>query len=220
MTDRITDFISRRDLIRSELGGTDKVERIHAQGRRTIREHIDAFCDPGSFDELGTFARSANPADVDTTPGDGKIGGHAKVGGRPVTVFGDDITVRRGSSSMVASRKIERLTEHALKAGNPIVHFGQTGGARIPDTLGTEGFVQVTPRREASLRRRRVPLATLVVHLRALRFRGAGPGHLPCGDVAPGVRGRHRRADLLRGSGRRGGARAHHRSDRPVRGQR
>jgi acetyl-CoA carboxylase carboxyltransferase component len=164
VSEHLDDFRSRRDTIRSELGGADKVERIHARGRRTIREHIEAFCDPGSFEELGTFARSSTPADAADTPGDGKIGGHATFsGGRPVTVYGDDITVRRGSSSLVGSRKVERLSEQALRAGNPMVHFGQTGGARIPDTLGTEGFVSVTPRREPSLRRRRVPLATLIV---------------------------------------------------------
>lgn len=155
-------FRDRRDKVRHELGGLDKVERVHAGGRRTIREHLDAFLDPGSFDEVGTFSRSANPLDVDVTPGDGKIGGHGTIGGRPVTVYGDDVTVRRGSSSVVGSRKIERLTEQALRAGNPIVHFGQTGGARIPDTLGTEGFLQVTPKRSPSLRRRRVPLCTIV----------------------------------------------------------
>jgi acetyl-CoA carboxylase carboxyltransferase component len=164
VSELLDEFRERRERIRRELGGADKVARIHERGRRTIREHIEGFCDPGSFEEVGTFARSANPPDAGDTPGDGKIGGHATFGGgRPVTVFGDDVTVRRGSSSIVGSRKVERLTEQALVAGNPIVHFGQTGGARIPDTLGTEGFVSVTPRREPSLRRRRVPLATIVV---------------------------------------------------------
>ncbi len=155
-------FRARRDKIRTELGGLDKVAKVHAQGRRTIREHIEAFLDPGSFDELGTFSRSSNPVDKDVTPGDGKIGGHGTSAGRPVTVFGDDITVRRGSSSQIGSRKIARLTEQALTAGNPIVHFGQTGGARIPDTLGTEGFMSVTPSRDGSLRQHRVPLATII----------------------------------------------------------
>ncbi|MPY92794.1 MAG: hypothetical protein GEV08_06910 [Acidimicrobiia bacterium] len=158
----VEELHARRDRVRRELGGLDKVDRVHAQGRRTIREHLGAFLDPGSFEEVGTFSRSANPLDVDVTPGDGKIGGHGLLDGRPVTVYGDDVTVRRGSSSIVGSRKIERLTEQAIRAGNPIVHFGQTGGARIPDTLGTEGFLQVTPKRSPSLRRRRVPLCTIV----------------------------------------------------------
>ena len=59
---------ARRDKVRAELGGTAKVERVHAAGRRTIREHIDAFLDAGSFEEVGTFARSANPADATRRP--------------------------------------------------------------------------------------------------------------------------------------------------------
>ncbi len=159
----VADMHARRDKIRTELGGTAKVERIHAEGRRTIREHLDGFLDPGSFDEVGTFSRSANPADAARSPGDGKIGGHGLIDGRPVTVYGDDVTVLRGSSSLVGSRKIARLTEQALHAGNPIVHFGQTGGARIPDTLGTEGFVEVGPKRTGKPRARRVPMATIIV---------------------------------------------------------
>jgi acetyl-CoA carboxylase carboxyltransferase component len=162
-TDPISEFRQRRDRIRADMGGADKMARIHAQGRRTIREHIAAFLDSGSFEEVGTFARSANPADVAETPGDGKIGGHGTIDGRPVTVFGDDVTVRRGSSSVIGSRKIERLMEHAIQAGNPLVHFGQTGGARIPDTLGSEGFVEVQPKRSNSRRRRRVPMVTAIV---------------------------------------------------------
>ena len=154
----------RAGRVRTDMGGAAKVERIHERGRRTVREHIEGFCDlaaPSRRSARSPARPTRRPAD---TPGDGKIGGHATFGGgRPVTVFGDDVTVRRGSSSLVGSRKIERLDRQALTAGNPIVHFGQTGGARIPDTLGTEGFVEVTPKRSHSLRRRRVPLCTIIV---------------------------------------------------------
>lgn len=156
-------FRERRERVRSELGGPERVARIHARGGRTVRERIDALVDPGSFEEVGTFAVSATPADRASTPGDGKIGGHATIDGRPVSVAGDDITVKRGSSSLVGSRKLARIFEHALRAGQPIVYLGETGGARIPDTLGSEGFAQVPPAVGMSLRRRRVPVATAIV---------------------------------------------------------
>ena len=159
----VADLRERRDTIRRDLGGSDRVARLNERGERTIRDHIARFCDPGSFAEVGTFSRSANPDDRTSTPGDGKIGGHAKVDGRSITVWGDDITVKRGSSSIVGSRKLHRLIEAALRAGNPIVHFGQTGGARIPDTLGTEGFVEVTPGGLLPVRQRTVPMATAIV---------------------------------------------------------
>ena len=159
----VADLRDRREAIRRDLGGAERVARLHGRGERTIRDHIERFCDPGSFVEVGTFSRSINPADRETTPGDGKIGGHATANGRPVTVWGDDITVKRGSSSIVGSRKLHRLVETAFSAGNPIVHFGQTGGARIPDTLGTEGFVEVTPGGLLPVRQRRVPMVTAIV---------------------------------------------------------
>ena len=40
--------------------------------------------------------RETRPEDRDETPGDGKIGGHARIDGRPVVVFGDDFTVAIG----------------------------------------------------------------------------------------------------------------------------
>lgn len=159
----VADMRQRRRTIRTDMGGAAKVAALHERGERTIRDHIDGFTDASSFVEVGTFSRSLNPDDRDTTPGDGKIGGHATVAGRPVTVWGDDITVKRGSSSKGGSRKLERLIEAAFRAGNPLVHFGQTGGARIPDTLGTEGFVEVTPGGLLPVRRRRVPMATAIV---------------------------------------------------------
>ena len=163
LPEAVADMRARRETVRRDMGGASKVAAMRERGERTIRDHIDGFVDVGSFAEVGTFSRSMNPDDKDVTPGDGKIGGHATVAGRPVTVWGDDITVKRGSSSKVGSRKLERLIEAAYRAGNPLVHFGQTGGARIPDTLGTEGFVEVTPGGLLPVRQRRVPMATAIV---------------------------------------------------------
>ncbi|NNL86513.1 MAG: methylmalonyl-CoA carboxyltransferase, partial [Myxococcales bacterium] len=131
---------ARAARVREEMGGSDKLARMRATGDRTIREHIDGLVDPGSFREIGTFARSLRPEVRDTTPGDGKIGGHAKIDGRSVAVFGDDITVLRGSSSIVGTRKEHRLYDRAMAMGIPMVHFGETGGGRIPDLMGSEGI--------------------------------------------------------------------------------
>jgi acetyl-CoA carboxylase carboxyltransferase component len=146
------------------MGGAERVARMGAEGDRTIREHIDAFLDPGTFRELGTFSRSMRLEDRDKTPGDGKIGGHGLVDGQPLVVFGDDITVRRGSSSLVGSRKEVRLYQRAVEMGVPMVHFGETGGARIPDIMGAEGISEGGELFPAfSTRRHRVPMATAIV---------------------------------------------------------
>src|SRR5207237_4661138 len=92
-------FRAQRETIRREMGGLDKIARVHDRGRITIRERIDSLVDPGSFNEIGTFARSAREDARDSTPGDGKLGGIAAIDGRPVAVLGDDVTVLSGSSS-------------------------------------------------------------------------------------------------------------------------
>lgn len=154
---------ARATRIRADMGGAEKVAALHAEGQKTIRDHIDAFLDPGSFRELGTFSRSMRLADRDTTPGDGKIGGHGTADGRPVAVFGDDITVKRGSSSLVGGRKEHRLYERALAMGIPLVHFGQTGGGRIPDLIGSEGISEAGELFAMARRRHEIPMATAIV---------------------------------------------------------
>ncbi len=154
---------TRAERVRRDMGGADKVARMRASGDKTIREHIDGLVDADSFRELGTFSRSIRPEVRDTTPGDGKIGGHARIDGRPIAIFGDDITVLRGSSSIVGTRKESRLYERALAMSIPIVHFGETGGGRIPDLMGSEGISEPGGLFDVAKRRHRVPMATAIV---------------------------------------------------------
>ncbi|MEZ5235983.1 MAG: carboxyl transferase domain-containing protein [Acidimicrobiales bacterium] len=144
--------------------GLDRIERLH-RGRPVDRPgaHRCARGVAGSFREIGRFAHSANPDDRDSTPGDGKIGGHARIDGQDVVVYGDDVTVRQGSSAVVGERKDERLVQHALRHGTPIVYIGETGGARIPDILGSEGISSIVPFPSVGGRRHRVPMATVIV---------------------------------------------------------
>ena len=149
------------------MGGAPAVARLHERGERTVREHIDGFLEKvvgpdgrerSSFEEIGTFTHSMRPEDRPTTPGDGKIGGVGTInGGRPVMVGGDDITVKRGSTAEVGSRRIARLVDLAVRKGMPFVYFGQTGGARIPDIMGSEGFAELPSMTEFSGRPPRSP---------------------------------------------------------------
>ncbi|MGY9073331.1 MAG: hypothetical protein ACKVHU_10350 [Acidimicrobiales bacterium] len=72
-SDPVGDFHERARLIREEMGGADRVARMHIEGVPTIRDHIDAVLDEGSFRELGTFSRSMRLRDRANTPGDGKV---------------------------------------------------------------------------------------------------------------------------------------------------
>ena len=52
----------------------------------------------------------------------------------------DDVTVKRASSTALNARKTDRLVHQARLAGEPIVYFGEAGGARIPDVLSADVF--------------------------------------------------------------------------------
>jgi acetyl-CoA carboxylase carboxyltransferase component len=163
VTDLPARIAAERDAIRSAMGGVDKVERLRAAGRRTARDHLAAFLDPGSFTEVGMFARSERPEDHASTPGDGKIGGHGRVDGRPVSVVADDATVKRATSSLVGARKLQRIYEQAARAGNPFVYFGETGGARLPDSLTAVGYSSEPVFPWLARRGRDVPVAAAIV---------------------------------------------------------
>jgi acetyl-CoA carboxylase carboxyltransferase component len=159
----IDEFRRERDHIRTEMGGAAKIDRLHASGRLTAREHIARLVDADSFHEIGTFARSERPEDKASTPADGKICGHATIDGRPVTVAVDDVTVKRATSSLVGARKLQRVYEQAVRAGNPFVYVGETGGARLPDTLSAVGYSSEPVFPWLARRRREVPVATAIV---------------------------------------------------------
>jgi acetyl-CoA carboxylase carboxyltransferase component len=160
--DPVDDLRGRARAIREDMGGAPRVAALHEEGRLTARERIDLLIDEGSLSEVGTFARSIRPEDAGKTPGDGKIGGFARVGGRTVVVVSDDVTVKRASSSTVGGRKLKRLFEAGITEGVPIVLFGETGGARIPDMMGSEGFASIHPLVYPCLRARKVPFATVI----------------------------------------------------------
>jgi acetyl-CoA carboxylase carboxyltransferase component len=157
----IGEFQAQRRVLREKMGGSDRIDALHAAGRSTARERIDALLDPDSFQEIGTFASS--PRDPEHTPGDGKICGFGFVDARPVAVVADDATVKRASSSPIGSAKVHRVFAQALRAGRPLVYFGECSGGRLPDILGATGFTQVPPDLLLAQRQRRIPLVTAIL---------------------------------------------------------
>jgi acetyl-CoA carboxylase carboxyltransferase component len=126
-----------REHVTTEMGGPEAVGAIHAAGRRTAREHIAAFVDPGSFLEIGAFATFVDKV---TAPepgpyGGGIIGGHATLDGRPVTVATDDdsVTAPAGRST----GKAARLYQMALQQRRPYIEIAQ--GHTVPDLAARPG---------------------------------------------------------------------------------
>ena len=138
--ERLREF---REHVTTHMGGPEAVGAIHAAGRRTAREHIAEFTDPGSFGEIGAFATFVDKVTApDPGPyGGGIIGGHATLDGRPVTVATDDDSVTAPSAR--STGKAARLYQMALQQRHPYIEIAQ--GHTVPDLAarpgktGTEG---------------------------------------------------------------------------------
>ena len=123
------------------MGGPERLARRAERGLMNARSRIDAFIDPGSFVETGLLAVSSIvPEDRERTPADGKVAGFAKVDGRMVGVVSNDFTVKGASSSLTNMKKIAHVKRVATERGFPLVFFGESSGARMPDNMGARGM--------------------------------------------------------------------------------
>jgi acetyl-CoA carboxylase carboxyltransferase component len=124
----------------------DAVERRHERGGRTARENLDDLVDPGSFVEYGRFAIAAQRRRrdlqdlIERTPGDGLIGGTARVNGdlfgerAACAVLSYDYTVLAGTQGAVGHFKKDRLFEIIERMRLPTIFFAEGGGGRPGDT--------------------------------------------------------------------------------------
>lgn len=159
--DPVEDLRSRQDAARNV---EPPAHRRTAFDRPSVRDFIGMLLDAGSsFDEVGTLAHSDHKEHAAGTPGDGKVSGHGRINGRSVTVAADEARVKRASTSYVGNVKLHRIFDQAMAAGNPFIYLGQTGGARLPDCLGSAGHTRLEPMPYFSRRNRRIPMVTAIV---------------------------------------------------------
>jgi propionyl-CoA carboxylase beta chain len=117
-------------------GGVEKIAKLHAAGRMTVRERIETLLDKGSFtefDKLVTHRCTNYDMQTERIPGDGVVSGWGKIDGRPVYVYAYDFTVFGGSLSITNAAKIVKVQQMALKNGAPVVALNDSGGARIQE---------------------------------------------------------------------------------------
>ncbi|MGG5810003.1 acyl-CoA carboxylase subunit beta [Falsiroseomonas sp. CW058] len=138
MDDLLADYAARRERALG-MGGPEKLARRRAEGNLNARERLDRLLDPGSFHELGLFARGIRPEVADRTPADGKIAGFGRIDGRPVAVVSNDFTVLGASSSAINGKKMRHVKETASRQGMPVIFLGESSGARMPDRMGAAG---------------------------------------------------------------------------------
>ena len=145
------------------MGGETRLRRRREARQLDARQRVDHLLDPGSFREMGLLAVSAEPADREHTPADGKVTGFGRIDGRRVAVVSNDLTVKGASSAAVNARKIAFMKEAATRNGMPIVFLGESAGARMPDTMGARAMSHGGADPQQYCRRRESPWATAVL---------------------------------------------------------
>ncbi len=123
----------------------DAVAKQRLLGKWTARERIAHLVDEGTFHEIGAHI-APNRDTIDTAnlkaPADAVVTGFAEIGGRPVSVCSFDFTVLGGSNGRIGGRKVDRLAEHALAHGTPLVMLLDGGGHRIQEGLDSRHFAE------------------------------------------------------------------------------
>lgn len=91
--------------------------------------------------------------------GDGVVAGSARVGGRPVCVWMQDVSYRGGSLGSAGGETIARTIRHAGRAGVPVIGMPHSGGARLQEGVAALSAYGAIFREQALAR---VPQITLI----------------------------------------------------------
>ena len=139
MAEHNTLLSSRRAEIRQGWGPS-YVERVHAKGKMTTWERIDALRDPGTeVFPINTFVNYGRQFGDDkrTSPAAGVITAFVKVEGRHTVVIANDNTVASGSWWPLTPEKIERAQEVALRLRLPVIYLVDCSGLFLPEQSTT-----------------------------------------------------------------------------------
>ncbi len=121
-------------------GGGDKaIEKVRAEKKLSPLERITGIFDPGTFREMGLWARPMKTGfDIDKSevPRDALIIGYGRVNGRTVYASCHDSTVLGGSQAAMQFNKLGRVMQQARDEGVPYVGIVDSGGRRIQDLFG------------------------------------------------------------------------------------
>lgn len=135
--------MSKEDNAQIQLSGSARLDeerafslRLDAADRRA-RERVEKLLDPGSFLEVGLLARDVGHGRARKTPTDAVITGYGTVDGHRVGVVSADRAVLGGSNGRPGESKKMRIFQEAERAGFPVIAFGEGGGGRIPDLMGS-----------------------------------------------------------------------------------
>ncbi len=160
--ERVAELARRRQAALA-MGGEKRLAARAERGLLNARQRLDRLLDKGSFKEVGLFATSLNPDDLEITPADGKVTGFGRIAGRRVAIASNDLTVKGASSNSINSKKITFVKDTATRTGMPIVYLGESSGARMPDVMGAVAMGLMGQDPEQYIRRREVPWVSAVL---------------------------------------------------------
>jgi acetyl-CoA carboxylase carboxyltransferase component len=106
-------------------------------------ERIEALCDPGSLHLIRSRVRSPY-REAKQGDGDGVVGAHVTIAGRPAMCFAQDSRFAGGSLGEAHAGTIVRVLELAADAAVPVIGFIESAGARMHEgatSLGAYGRV-------------------------------------------------------------------------------
>ena len=134
---RIEELEERRAVVRAGWG-EKYVERVHAKGKMTAWERVEALKDEGApVRPLGTFVNWGVEFEQAgrsmRSPGAGVITALTVVEGRWVVVIANDNTVASGSWWPQTPEKIERAQEVGLRLRIPVVYLVDCSGLFLPE---------------------------------------------------------------------------------------
>ncbi|TRD11844.1 methylmalonyl-CoA carboxyltransferase [Erythrobacter insulae] len=136
-----------REALAEQMGGADKVARQHSRGKMDARARLAAFCDEGSFREIGKIAGKGHYDEngdlTGVTPAP-FLFGKATVNGRPVVATADDFTIRGGAADAGIARKMVQAETMAHELKLPIIRMiDGTGGGGSVKTLEQIGATYI-----------------------------------------------------------------------------
>jgi len=182
---------ARRSEFAARMGGEERVDRQHANGRLTVRERIAHLLDTGTFREVGALTGSATYDESgqlkDFVPTN-FVTGEGRIDGRRVVVAGDDFTVRGGAADASISEKQVYAERMAGEMGMPLIRLidGTGGGGSVKslEDFGRTYVPQNPGWDEVIANLGRVPVIALALGPVA----GLGAARLVTSHVAIGVR--------------------------------
>ena len=103
--------------------------KLRAEDKLFVRERLHRLLDPDSMAEEGALARCADEG----LAADAVVTVTGKIGGRPVCVMANDMTVKAGTWGRTTIQKIQRIQEVARDAELPMLYLVDSAGARLDE---------------------------------------------------------------------------------------